>query len=189
MTAINEKIQLSLFEIIVEAESSSGSITEKMQMMIKIMLKTGMSPKAIAALLELTSLRKEHKQYFGAPIICSDSLWHDTIPAWLKLAIYQERLEIICNEHNKQEIGIYAGYPDAVAVLMAASLAAPLNSEWCDIYTWLGREVTVKYQGKSRDDFKGVCEKDELSNYEKGELNELLADIRRKVIKNHYSGI
>lgn len=186
MTAINESIQLNLFEIIGEAESSSKGITEKMQMMIKIMLKTGMSPKAIAALLELTGLRKEHKQYFGAPIISSDSLWHDAIPAWLKLAIYQERLEIICTEHKRNEIGIYAGYSDAVAVLMSASLAAPLNSEWCDIYTWVGREVSIKYNGKSKADFKGICEKDELSNYEKGELNGLLADIRRKVIKNHY---
>ena len=133
MTAINEKVQLNLFEIIVEAESSSDRITEKMQMMIKIMLQTGMSPKAISALLELTGLRKEHKQYFGAPIISSDSLWHDAIPHWLKLAIYQERLEIICNEHNKQEIGIYAGHPEAVAVLLSASLGAPLDSEWVNI--------------------------------------------------------
>lgn len=186
MIAINERVQLNLFEIIAEAENSSSVITEKMQMMIKIMLKTGMSPKAIAALLELTSLRKEHKQYFGAPIISSDSLWHDAIPAWLKLAIYQERLEIICNEHNRNEIGMYAGYPDAVAILMSASLAAPLNSEWTEIYTWVGREVSIKYNGKSNADFKGICEKAELSNYEKGELNGLLADIRRKVIKNHY---
>ena len=186
MIAVNESIQLNLFEIIGVAESSSNVITEKMQRMIKIMLQTGMSPKAIAALLELTSLRKEHKQYFGAPIISSDSLWHDIIPAWLKLAIYQERLEIICNEHNKQKIGIYAGSPDAVAVLMSASLAAPLNYEWCDIYTWVGREVAIKYNGKSNDDFKGICEKDILSNYEQDELNRLLADIRRKAIKNHY---
>ena len=186
MIAVNERIQLNLLELIGEAGSSSGGITEKMQRMIKIMLKAGMSPKAIAALLELTGLCKEHKQYFGAPIISSDSLWHDAIPAWLKLAIYHERLEIICNEHNRNEIGIYAGYPDAVAVLMSASLAAPLNSEWTDIYTWVGREVSIKYNGKSRENFKGVCEKDELSNYEKGELNGLLADIRRKVIKNHY---
>ena len=118
MTAISEKNQLNLFELIGEAESSGDGITEKIQMMIKIMLKTGMSPKAIAAVLELTGLRKEHKQYFGSPIISSDSLWHDAIPAWLKLAIYLERLEIICNEHSRNEIGIYAGYPDAVAVLL-----------------------------------------------------------------------
>ena len=178
MIAVNERVQLNLLELIGEADNSSNRITEKMQMMIKIILKTGMSPKTIAALLELTSLRKEHKQYFGAPIISSDSLWHDAIPAWLKLAVYQERLEIICNEHNRNEVGVYAGYPDAVAVLMSASLAAPLNSEWTDIYTWVGREVSIKYNGKSKADFKDICEKDELSNYEKGELNGLLADIR-----------
>lgn len=186
MIAVNESIQLNLFEIIVEAESSSDMISEKMQQMIKIMLQTGMSPKAITALLELTPFRKEHKQYFGAPIISSGSLWHDMIPHWLKLGIYQERLEIICNEHNRNEIGIYAGYPEAVAVLMASSLESPLDSEWCDIYTWLGREVAVKYNGKSKDDFTGICEKDNLSNYEQDILKNLLADIRRKVTRNHY---
>ena len=186
MTAINKKIQLNLFEVIVELDKSSDVITEKLPQLIKTMLKSGMSPKAISVLLDLTPLRKEHKQYFGAPIISSDSLWHDMIPAWLKLAIYQERLEIICDEHNRNEIGIYAGYPEAVALLMSASLGAPLNSEWVDIYTWVSREVSIKYNGKSIDDFKGICEKDELSHYEQDELNRLLADIRRKVIKNHY---
>ena len=184
MIANPEKIQLNLFEIIGEVDNSGDGITESAQMMIKIMLKTGMSPKVISALLELTGLRKEHKQYFGAPIISSASLWHDAIPHWLKLAIYQERLEIIFNEHN--EVGVYAGYPEAVAILMTASLEAPLNYEWTEIYTWVGREVSIKYNGKSRDDFKGVCDKDELSSYEKDELNRLLADLRRKVIKSHY---
>ena len=184
MIAVPEKIQLNLFEIIGKIDNSGDGITESAQMMIKIMLKTGMSPKVISALLELTGLRKEHKQYFGAPIISSASLWHDAIPYWLRLAIYQERLEIIFNEHN--EVGVYAGYPEAVAILMTASLEAPLNYEWTEIYTWVGREVSIKYNGKSRDDFKGVCDKDELSSYEKDELNRLLADLRRKVIKSHY---
>ena len=186
MLAIPEKIQLNLFEIIGEVDSSDDGLTENTQTMIKIMLKTGMSPKVISALLELTGLRKEHKQYFGAPIISSASLWHDAIPHWLKLAIYQERLEIICDEHNRHELGVWAGYPEAVAVLMTASLESPLHSEWADIYTWVGREVSIKYNGKSRDDFKGICDKDELSSYEKDELSRLLADIRRKVIKSHY---
>lgn len=118
MTAINEKVQLNLFEVIVELDKSSNVITEKMPQLIKTMLKSGMSPRAISVLLDLTPLRKEHKQYFGAPVISSDSLWHDMIPVWLKLAIYQERLEIICDEHNRNEIGIYAGYPEAVALLL-----------------------------------------------------------------------
>jgi hypothetical protein len=186
MNAIPEKIQLNLFEIIGEVGNSGDCITKNTQTMIKIMLKTGMSPKAISALLELTGLRKEHKQYFGAPIISSASLWHDAIPYWLRLAIYQERLEIICDEHNQNKVGVWAGYPEAVAVLMTASLESPLHSEWADIYTWVGREVSIKYNGMSKENFKGVCDKDELSSYEKDELNRLLADIRRKVIKSHY---
>ena len=69
---------------------------------------------------------------------------------------------------------------------MTASLESPLQYEWCEVYTWVGREVSIKYNGKSKDDFKGVCDKDELSNYEKDKFNRLLADIRRKVIKSHY---
>ncbi|MFA7232332.1 MAG: hypothetical protein WC071_13755, partial [Victivallaceae bacterium] len=129
---------------------------------------------------------KEHKQYFGAPILSSASLWKGAIPHWLKLAIYQERLEIICNEHNRNEVDGLAGYPEAVAVLMTASLQSPLQYDWTNIYTWVGREVSIKYQGKSKEDFKGVCDIDELSSYEKDELNRLLADIRRNVIKQHY---
>jgi hypothetical protein len=69
---------------------------------------------------------------------------------------------------------------------MPSSLEAPLNYEYTNIYTWCGKQVSIKYQGKTADDFIGVCDMKELPRYEQEQLNKLLADIRRKVIKNHY---
>ncbi len=183
---MNKMIQLNLFDIIGELERSSCGFTEKSQTMIEIMLDTGMSPKAISVLLAMLDLRKEHLHYFNAPIISSQSMWKDALPDWLKKAIYKERLEIICNEHNQGEVGIYAGLTEAVAVLMPSSLEAPLDHEHSNIYMWTAKQVSIRYQGKTVDDFKGICDLEELSRYEQEKLNRLLADIRRKVIKNHY---
>ena len=124
---MSEMIQLNLFEFIGEMIKPNCEITEKSQKMIEIMLDTGMSPKAISVLLSMLELRKEHLHYFSAPIVSSQSMWKDALPDWLKKAIYKERFEIICNEHNQSEVGIHAGLTEAVAVLMPSSLEAPLN--------------------------------------------------------------
>jgi hypothetical protein len=182
---MNEMIQLNLFDVIGELESSNCSFTPKIQQMINVMLNIGMSAKAVSVLLDLIGIKQSHMHYFASPIISSKSMWKDTIPDWLKKAIYQERFEIICNEHNQGEIGIYAGLTEAVAVLMPSSLEAPLNYEYTNIYTWVGKEVSIKYQGKTKDDFTGICEIDVLPRYEQEQLNRLLADIRRRVIKHH----
>jgi hypothetical protein len=183
---MNEMIQLNLFDVIGELHNSSCGFTEKIQQMLNIMLNTGMSPKAISVLMAMLEISKEHLHYFNAPIISANSMWKDTLPDWLKHAIYKERFGIICSEHNQNKIGIHAGLTEAVAVLMPSSLEAPLNYEYANIYTWCGKQVSIKYNGKTESDFTGVCEMDKLPRYEQEQLNKLLADIRRKVIKNHY---
>jgi hypothetical protein len=150
------------------------------------MLDIGMSPKILSGLLELTGVKKEHKHYFGAPIIAHQSSWMDTIPDWLKKVVYKERFEIITKEYEKNEIGIYSGLSEAVCVLMPASMEAPLAHEWANIYLWTGKQVSLKYNSKSEELFKGICDFEKLSDYEEYLLKKLRADIRRRVIKNHW---
>jgi hypothetical protein len=88
---MSEMIQLNLFDVIGELHSSNCGFTPKIQKMISIMLDVGMSPKAISVLLEMLEPKKEHLHYFNAPIISSQSMWKDTLPVWLKQAVYKER--------------------------------------------------------------------------------------------------
>ncbi len=180
--------QLELFneEVLMEMKEISDCFTPRIQNLLKVMVKMGMSPKAVSGLLELTGLGREHKQYFGAPIISSESQWRETLPDWLKKAVYQERFDIICKEYNEGEIGIRAGFTEAVTVLMPASMEAPLSHEMANIYLWCAKEAGIRYQGKSEEDFKGICDIRELDSDEKRQLDRLLADIRSKVIINHW---
>ena len=181
-------MQLELFpqDVLDEMRQSGDCFTPKIQNILKMMLDIGMSPRILYSLLEFTGLKKEYKHYFGAPIVAKESGWMDTIPDWIKNAVYKERFEIICKEYNENRIGIYASYPEAMCVLMPASMDAPLNRDWTNIYTWLGKQVCIKHQKKQEEDFKRICDIEKLSRDEQEQLNRLLADIRRKTIKNHW---
>lgn len=179
---MNNSIQLELFpqEVLEEMRTTGDCFTPKIQTIMEVMLDIGISPKVLCSLLEFTGIKKEHKHYFGAPIVAKESGWMDTIPDWTKNAVYKERFEIICKEYNENKIGIYASYPEAMCVLMPASMEAPLNRDWANIYLWLGKQVCVKYQKNKEEDFEGICEFEKLSDYENSILKNLLADIRKK---------
>ena len=181
-------VQMELFnrEVLKEMKEGGDCFTAPTQSLLNVMIKAGMSPRAISGLLEFTGVRKDHRHYFGAPVISSESQWKDMIPGWLKRAVYQERFEIICREYRKNEIGFRAGITEALAVLMPASMEAPLDHEWANIYVWCGKEAGIRYQGKSEEHFKDICDFAELGNDEKRNLDRLLMDIRSKVIKNHW---
>jgi hypothetical protein len=181
-------IQLELFpeDVLEELRTTGDCFTPKIQTMIKVMLDIGMSPKVLCLLLEFTGLNKEHKYYFGAPIVAKESGWMDAIPDWIKSAVYKERFEIICKEYNEDNIGIYASYSEAMCVLMPASMEAPLTKDWANIYTWLGKQVCIKHQKNKEEDFEGICDFQKLSDYENSVLKNLLADIRKKAIKNSW---
>ncbi len=181
-----QQMELFSIETMNEIKVSGDCFGLKTQRLIGEMLKIGVSPRLIAAFLEMTGLQKMHKHYFGAPIVSFKSPWKEEIPDWLKKAVYHERFETICKEHEQGVVGHFAGYTEAVAVIMPASLEFPLSGEWVNIYGWVFTKIGIKYGSKTEEEMKDICENRDLSSDEKRELDRLLVEIREKVIKNHW---
>jgi hypothetical protein len=68
--------------------------------------------------------------------------WGDTLPDWIKEAITIERLiENVKHLKGEEPTGTDA---EAVAYLYTASLTAPMDSDWIQIYLYLTRKVMLQ---------------------------------------------
>ncbi len=76
---------------------------------------------------------------FTDPIIAYPSPWKDDIPDWLKSRITLERLLMNMSTFAGEEhTGTDA---EALAYLFPASLEAPMNHDWTEIYIYLASRV------------------------------------------------
>ena len=76
---------------------------------------------------------------FTDPIIAYPSPWMDTIPQWLKEQITLDRLiEQMKAARGQEPTGTDS---EALAYLYPASLEAPLDHDWTEIYLYLGARV------------------------------------------------
>ena len=105
------------------------------------------------------------------PIIVYDQSWGETLPGWLKGEIKTQRLIQLM----KGEEGI-ATDAEALAYVSNASLVAPMQSEWADIYMYLFTKVMGD---KAPDDLR----KESLDDYKMGELEHLKRWIYRQRVK------
>jgi len=79
------------------------------------------------------------------PILVFPGGWGDTLPEWLKNAITLERLEMNMKALKGEEMtGTDA---EACAYLYTASLTAPMDSDWTQIYLYIATQV-YRRQGK-----------------------------------------
>ena len=79
-----------------------------------------------------------------------------------------------------------ASLTETLAYMMPRTYEAPMQTEWANIYTWLGLQYAM--QTKSKDQLEVMIEiaPKELSDYEKGLLKNLrlwIYDKRRKALK------
>jgi len=82
---------------------------------------------------------------FTDPILVFPGGWGDTLPEWLKNAITLERLEMNMKALKEEEMtGTDA---EACAYLYTASLTAPMDSDWTQIYLYIATQV-YRRQGK-----------------------------------------
>ncbi|MBP2833089.1 hypothetical protein J8281_12915 [Aquimarina sp. U1-2] len=82
-----------------------------------------------------------------------------------------------------------ASYTEALVSMMPRTYEAPLLAEWVNIYTWLGLQYA--FENKSKEQFKAASEiaPKELSEYEKGLLDNLrrwIYEQRRKALKTRW---
>lgn len=116
----------------------------------------------------------------ASPIIVFKSAWQDTIPKDILGRIKLSRL--ICSMKREK----MASLTETLAYMMPRTYEAPMQTEWANIYTWLGLQYAM--QTKSKDQLEAMLEiaPKELSDYEMGMLNNLrnwIYDKRRKALK------
>jgi hypothetical protein len=102
------------------------------------------------------------------PIIVYPGGWGDDLPEWLKNAITLERLiENMKTTKGEQPTGTDA---EACAYLNTASLSAPMDSDWSQIYLYVAGKTYTRWQkNKMPDDIRV----DSLNNQQMADLNRL----------------
>ena len=121
------------------------------------------------------------RRYLAGPLVVGDSAWGVDTPAWLRVAVRSARLGLVlAGEHD------HASEEEAVAYLMAASLAAPLRSDWAEIYFWVAARVLARWgQIGQEEDFWQLLDAAAPSRTlrlgQEDDLRRLLGDIRRSV--------
>jgi len=115
---------------------------------------------------------------FTDPVIVYPGGWGDTLPDWIKGAITLERLvENMKAIKGKEMTGTDA---EACAYLYTASLTAPMDSDWSEIYLYLANQV-VRRNRKTEIPQDIVVES--LSDYRMGKLRRLKDWIYRQRVK------
>ena len=79
------------------------------------------------------------RRYLAGPPVVGDSAGGPDTPAWLRDAVRIARLGLVlAGEHD------HASEEEAVAYLMAASLAEPLHHDRAEIYFWVAARVLAR---------------------------------------------
>jgi hypothetical protein len=102
---------------------------------------------------------------FTDPIIVMPGGWDETLPDWIKKAITLERL--LENARQIQGPEMTATDAEAVAYLYTASLTAPLNNVWTQIYLFLAGKVMAQHQ---KTEISVDIKVESLSDYQQSEL-------------------
>ena len=81
---------------------------------------------------------------FTDPILVFPGGWGDTLPDWIKGAITMDRLEAnIRASRGEEPTGTDA---EACAYLYTASLTAPMDSDWTQIYLYVSTKVCSQWK-------------------------------------------
>jgi len=101
------------------------------------------------------------------PIIVMPGGWGDSLPDWIKEAVTIERLIANAKQLKGEEpTGTDA---EAVAYLYTASLTAPIDSDWTQIYLYLTRKVMLQNK-KIEGDVPPDIKVESINDYQQMEL-------------------
>ena len=112
---------------------------------------------------------------FADPIIVMPGGWGETLPPWLKEAITLERL--MANMEGLRSGTMTATDAETCAYLYTASLEAPMDHDWSQIYLYIAGKTYARHNGSQVPDDIQV---ESLNNYQMTELNRLKSWIYRK---------
>jgi len=118
------------------------------------------------------------RRYLNGPLIVGSRSWGDLTPGWLRDAVQVARLALVMAGEDTE-----ASQEEAVAYLMAASLAAPLDHDWARVYFWLCSQVLPRWGRITENDFLTMlgAAPSTLTNNQADALHALRIKIRRDV--------
>ena len=111
-------------------------------------------------------------------MVVADVGWADTIPKWMRDEVPIERMARLAGT-LKGKSGEYATDIEATIYLYTASLAAPIDRQWADIYLYL----CTKYEKRLGKQVPNEIRKETISEYDERELNELKHWIYNQQVK------
>jgi len=151
----------------------------------------GCSKHVIAALLSMMDkVHPDHIRFLTGPVVQHASGWVETTPAWLYQAAIGDRVRIIVDEHARGVRGWEVGPAELTAVMYPATMDAPMQREYADIYLWAAARANARHTGKTVDDiWSAIGEPVEdrhivdVSGRCHYLYHQLCSDVRRCVIK------
>jgi hypothetical protein len=139
-------------EVIAEINNrKNAKLPDNTLKMLQILASLNTPKELLATLLEIAEFSVHHIRYLAGPLVIYGNSWSDTIPQWLKFACIQDRLELICNEYEQNQVGKYATATEVLTYMMPATYDAPLHRDYADLYLWVGNEVLTKYNKLPKD--------------------------------------
>ncbi len=177
--------QIQLLELPEQCDRQNQS--PQIQKILRLLLEMDCSKELIAALLELSEFSIHHIRYLAGPISIHQCGWSEMLPQWLPKAIYLDRFDTIVAENEKGIVGELATPSEVTACIYPATLIAPLDRYWADVYLWAANESLTKHgklpEGQTFWDVQGI-EPVQMSGYIETECyNRIARDIRRRVVE------
>lgn len=157
---------------------------QKSKEILRLLMQVG-ARDIVAAYLEIGGFNRQHVRYLMGPTILHRSPWADTLPNWLLEAIHRDRLEVILLEHDEARVGEVATPTEVMAYMYPATMDAPMQRDWVEVYLWAGNDVLTRYnrlsEGKTFWEHVGNSP---ISYHQiKNDYEQLARDIRRKVVQ------
>lgn len=155
--------------------------------MLRLLASLDTPKELLACMLEMAEFSIHHVRYLAGPLVLHRSLWGDTTPSWLKVACIHDRLELILNEYEQDQVGDYATPTEVLTYMMPASFEAPMHRDYSDLYIWAGNEVVRKHKKlpEGSDNFYELTGSHVIEfNTVKTEFHTLSRSIRQSVVKH-----
>jgi hypothetical protein len=127
-----------------------SAIADSTSTMIAALADLGCSKHVLAALLSMMDkVHPDHIRFLTGPVVQHRSSWAESTPQWLYGAAIADRVRIILEEHARRVTGWQVGPAELVAVMYPATMDAPMQMEYADIYLWAAAQANARHFGKS----------------------------------------
>lgn len=157
---------------------------QKSREILRLLMQVG-AKDIVAAYLEIGEVNRQHIRYFLGPTVLHRSPWAETLPNWLSDAIHCDRLNLILQELDEHRVGDLATPTEVMAYMYPATMDAPMQRDWVEVYLWSGNETLTRHGRlpKGKTFWEHVGQAPISYSQIKHDYEQLARDIRRKVVQ------